>query len=388
MKRPLAFAAAAFLLSLGAAENLLENPKFEGGENGVPDGWKAYSTGLPAPKLVTLPDGKAALELADDATDKGGGLHQQVRCEPGAKYELSCDVLPVGGKPIGSAHIQLAGKDLVLRPGRNTLGITADKSPMQVFVWTTKPGTGHAYIRDLKLEKVDAFGPDTAVDGRRPAVRRPAKSAVPAVPGAIRVLPKDGRGEFTIAKPGIYQIDAIVSSPRHPDRGSNVEMSFDGRPWTLGTIRNYNPMDHDRAFVQLQRFAAGKHTFRFDARDRDLGDKVVVHEFQIVPFPERTVPEAAKTYQPTVVPPKTRPRILVTQATLPRVRANLALEPNKTVWEKFKRDADRNIQVKTVPNKALGFDGTVCRAVRAKFFAWLMTGEKRYAESGKKLLLD
>ena len=384
----LPFAALVLALPLHAAENLLVNPEFKDGKNGVPNGWQVYSTGLPAPKVVTLPDGSVALELADGETDKGGGLRQFVHCEPGAKSELSCEALPVEGKEMGRVLIQISGQNLVLAPGRNTLGITAAKSPLQIYIWTAKKDIGHAKVRGLVLKKVDAFGPETAVDGKRPRPAKPAKSAVPAEPGELRVTPKDGQCDFSIGKPGIYRIDVIVSSPRHPDRGSNVEMSFDGRPWTYGTLRNYNPMDHARAFVQLQRFASGKHTIRYSTRDRDLGDKVVVHEFRIVPFQERPVPEAAKAFRPPVVPPKTRPRILVTQATLPQVRANLELEPNKTVWRNFKRDADRDLEVKTVPDKALGFDGTVCRAVRAKFFAWLMTGEKRYAESGKKLLLD
>ena len=208
----LPFAALVLALPLHAAENLLVNPEFKDGKNGVPNGWKIYSTGLAAPKVVTLPDGSAALELADEDKDKGGGLRQQVACEPGAKYELSCEALPVEGKEMGRVLIQISGQNLVLAPGRNTLGITAAKSPLQIYVWTAKHDVGHARVRGLALKKVDAFGPETAVDGKRPRPAKPAKSAAPAEPGELRVTPKGGQCEFTIGKPGIYRIDVIQIS--------------------------------------------------------------------------------------------------------------------------------------------------------------------------------
>ena len=64
----LPFAALVLALPLHAAENLLVNPEFKDSKDGVPNGWQVYATGLPAPKVVTLPNGSAALEL-DDGDD-------------------------------------------------------------------------------------------------------------------------------------------------------------------------------------------------------------------------------------------------------------------------------------------------------------------------------
>ena len=389
---------AALALPLAAAENLLVNPKFEGGKNGVPSGWKVYSTGLAAPKVVTLPDGSAALELDDGDKDKGGGLRQQVVCEPGAKYELSCEALPVEGKEMGRVLLQLSGKNLVLRPGRNTLGITAAKTPLQVFVWTAKPDVGCARVRDLVLKKVDEFGPETAVDGKRPRAAKPAAKPAAAAEGKPAPAPRadeivavtDGKqAEFTLPHDGLWEIDAVMTSPRHKIFGAFVRVSMDGGPWCNSMIRNYNPMNRSLSpMMLLWHYKAGRHVLRYNTYDSYLKDQVKIHEFRIHPFRNAPVPEAARDYQPKIVPPKTHPRVLITRETLPRVRENLKYEPNRTIWKKVLEEANKEYRINVPPDKPLGYSSHVCKLVRAKFLAYLLSGEEKYFQSGRKLLID
>ena len=123
MKIPFLFAIVFVSAITFAAENLLINPDFQGADKGTPAGWKRYSTGLAAPQTVTLDDGKKALKLEDDSSDKGSGYLQILPGEPGAKYELSCDAVAIDGKKTGSAAIQISGRNLPLLPGKNILGV-------------------------------------------------------------------------------------------------------------------------------------------------------------------------------------------------------------------------------------------------------------------------
>src|SRR5690606_28363327 len=51
------------------------------------------------------------------------------------------------------------------------------------------------------------------------------------------------------------------------------------------------------------------------------------------------VPPGALNYKPKVTPPLSHPRLWVTDATLPKVKANLTKDENREVWEKLKADA-------------------------------------------------
>lgn len=397
MKIPFLFAIVLVSAITSAAENLLINPDFQGADKGTPAGWKRYSTGLAAPQTVTLDDGKKALKLEDDSSDKGSGYLQILPGEPGAKYELSCDTVAIDGKKTGSAAIQISGRNLPLLPGKNILGVEwkPDQKKMLIFVWTPKKGTGHALVRNLKLRKVENFSPETCINGIRPAAL-PKKKTTPAARSASRpasdeiVALTDGKqAEFTLPYDGLWQIDAVITSPRHPRFGASVRVSMDGGPWCSSMIRNYNPMDRTLSpMMLLWHYKKGKHVLRYDTYDSVLKDQVRIHEFRIHPFRNVKVPAAAKNYKPVIVPPESRPRVLITAETLPRVRENLKWEPNKTLWEKLLQDADKEYQINVKPDEALGYNATVCKLVRAKFFAFLITQEEKYFQSGRKLLID
>ena len=172
MRISLSFFVLSAALTLVGGENLLKNPDFQKLENGFPAHWRYLRDGLAAPEPVMF-RGRPALRIDDRDPGKGSGLRQDVPCEPGAKYELSCTAYPLGPRPIGQVQIQAAGRNLTLLSGRNVLGITADpdRKMFRVYVWTSRSSVGSAYVMDLRLEKVTKFGKDTVVDG----VRLPAR---------------------------------------------------------------------------------------------------------------------------------------------------------------------------------------------------------------------
>jgi len=122
-----------------------------------------------------------------------------------------------------------------------------------------------------------------------------------------------------------------------------------------------------------------------------------------------SVPEAAETYEPTILPPKSHPRLWFTEETLPKVRERLERGENAVAWEavryiaskdwpseeswRTQSDMERNIRRKAeqkldaegkpldFSRMAVGFEGTVCAWAQVKAFKALMTNDEELARN-------
>lgn len=117
-----------------------------------------------------------------------------------------------------------------------------------------------------------------------------------------------------------------------------------------------------------------------------LPEGVILERLAIFPYRSPKVPEAAKNYQPSIVPPKTHPRILVTQKSLPQVRRNLELAENKTVWEAMKKRALKPFPFNPTPGVEISYDGELETAAREKAFYYLMSGDEAIGKEAISLM--
>ncbi|MEN6640964.1 MAG: discoidin domain-containing protein [Armatimonadia bacterium] len=97
---------------------------------------------------------------------------------------------------------------------------------------------------------------------------------------------------------------------------------------------------------------------------------------QIAPYSPPKVPAAAAAYQPTIVPPKSRPRLWVNEASLPQVRANLDKGENAPVWARVKEQAAKPFAFSVAPNTEVTYNAALEQAAVNKAFVHLMAGDR------------
>jgi heparin/heparan-sulfate lyase len=119
-----------------------------------------------------------------------------------------------------------------------------------------------------------------------------------------------------------------------------------------------------------------------------LPEGVRLDYLQILPYTPPRVPPAAVAYRPTIVPPASRPRLWVTEQTLPQVRANLDKGENAPLWAQVKRRAARPFEFKVPPDKELGYNAALESTVVAKAFVHLMTGDQARGREAVTLIRD
>ena len=88
------------------------------------------------------------------------------------------------------------------------------------------------------------------------------------------------------------------------------------------------------------------------------------------------VPEEALRYEPKIVPPATHPRILVRPELLPGIRERLTQGDNQPVWEYVQATAQKTFEIQWPQGTAVGHNSNLIRAIQAKAFVYLMTGDK------------
>lgn len=135
--------------------------------------------------------------------------------------------------------------------------------------------------------------------------------------------------------------------------------------------------------------ALGKFEFHGEDEIRVwLPEGVRLDYLQIAPYTPPRVPPAAATYQPTIVPPASRPRIWVNEQSLPQVRANLDKGENAPLWAQVKRRAAKRFEFKVPPGTEVGYNAALENAVVAKAFVHLMTGDKALGREAVTLIRD
>jgi heparin/heparan-sulfate lyase len=107
-----------------------------------------------------------------------------------------------------------------------------------------------------------------------------------------------------------------------------------------------------------------------------LPEGVRLDYVQVAPYTPPKIPVAAADYRPSVVPPKTRPRIWVNEQSLPKVRANLEKGENAAVWAQIKKQAAKPFKFTVEPNAEVGYNPALEQAAATKAFVYLMSGDK------------
>lgn len=109
---------------------------------------------------------------------------------------------------------------------------------------------------------------------------------------------------------------------------------------------------------------------------------------QISPYTPPKVSAAVTAYQPTVIPPASRPRIWVNTQSLPKVRANITKGENAPLWSQVRELAAKPFEFKVDPDTEVSYNAGLEKATVAKAFVHLMTGEKALGQEAVALTRD
>lgn len=118
-----------------------------------------------------------------------------------------------------------------------------------------------------------------------------------------------------------------------------------------------------------------------------LPEGVQLDLLRISPYVPPQVPEVVQHYQPTIVPPKSHPRLWVNAESLPRIRANLERAENTPVWAKLKERAARPFEFSVKPNTEVHYNRGLESAAVDKAFVCLMTGDEASGRDSANLIL-
>jgi heparin/heparan-sulfate lyase len=134
--------------------------------------------------------------------------------------------------------------------------------------------------------------------------------------------------------------------------------------------------------------ATGK--FEFSGQEQEvrvwLPEGVRLDYLQLAAYTAPQVPEAAAAYQPAIVPPKSRPRLWVNEASLPQVRANLDQGENAPVWAKLQEQAAKPFAFSVAPNTEVTYSAALEQAAVNKAFVHLMTGDRERGREAVALI--
>lgn len=136
--------------------------------------------------------------------------------------------------------------------------------------------------------------------------------------------------------------------------------------------------------------ALGK--FDFNGREQEirvwLPQGVRLDYLQIAPYSPPKVPTAAAAYQPTIVPPKSRPRLWVNAQSLPEIRANLDKGENAPLWARVQAQAAKPFAFQVAPNTEISYNAALEQAAVTKAFVHLMAGDKARGLEAVALMRD
>lgn len=199
--------------------------------------------------------------------------------------------------------------------------------------------------------------------------------------------------DFAAAEPGRYRLQTHAATDAHGTElmrratGKQASMYLrlaidDGRP-TQRVV--FVPWSRPESCLQT----LGKFTFTGEPQRLKVWLPVGVRLdwLRLSPYVPPRVPDAAASYQPTIVPPASHPRVWVNADSLPQVRANLTRAENAAVWERLLERADKPFQITFGPDAEVGYNAGLEAAAQAKAFAYLMTGQESYGREATKLIL-
>lgn len=106
------------------------------------------------------------------------------------------------------------------------------------------------------------------------------------------------------------------------------------------------------------------------------------------PYKAPAVPAEAQNYTPKIIPPAKHPRLWVNSQSLQKIKSNVASEENRDAWEAVRKMALTPFDYKFDPNAEIQFDNKLERAVEAKAFYYLVTGDQKIGKEAIQLTSD
>lgn len=98
------------------------------------------------------------------------------------------------------------------------------------------------------------------------------------------------------------------------------------------------------------------------------------------------IPKEAVNYQPTVLPPKSRPRLWVNEQSLPIIKSRLNTGENQAAWEIVKKQALAPFHFAFNPDKEISYNEAIEKAAETKAFYYLMTKDKKIGKEAVQLM--
>ncbi len=119
-----------------------------------------------------------------------------------------------------------------------------------------------------------------------------------------------------------------------------------------------------------------------------LPEGVRLDYVEVGPYRPPEVPSTATDYQPSVVPPASRPRIWVNEQSLPKVRGNLSKGENARLWARVRENAAEPFVFEVEPGTEVGYHAELEKAAVARAFVYLMTGDESPGREAVALIRD
>lgn len=165
-----------------------------------------------------------------------------------------------------------------------------------------------------------------------------------------------------------------------PRLGLRIDAGEWRRPVAIFTHERHQP-DRQRE-IATPVWDAGLHSVKVK-----LPAGLTLDHLTLRPFAPSPIPEAARLYQPPVLPPPEHPRLLVTPQLLPELRRRLNQAENRPVWEKLLAAARQRDHYRPRTNGTGNNDRELEKAVQAKALAGLLADDATLRREAVALFL-
>ncbi|WP_157986544.1 hypothetical protein [Chitinophaga alhagiae] len=245
---------------------------------------------------------------------------------------------------------------------------------LQTFSQAYPAVVGDRYVQRQQAKEARVNRGTTAIAGGKWLRLKPGREAGrSATPDVV----------FTVKAPaaGLYQL-ATYAVPVAEGKPVTAHMTLqidDGRP--------------TKRIVYDQYHAANQVTGKFALNGRAqqvkiwLPPGIQLGYIEWKNYNDPAVPAAARAYMPAIVPPAAHPRLWVTPQSLPLVKARLATEENRPAWNKVSALAKTPFSFDPAPDEETFYREDLEKAVEARAFYYLVTGDEKTGNEAVRLML-
>lgn len=118
-----------------------------------------------------------------------------------------------------------------------------------------------------------------------------------------------------------------------------------------------------------------------------LPPNLILKRLFIKPYVAPKPPAEAENYKPQITPPAGHPRLWVNQQTLPMIKQRLTDTAHSEAWHKIEVSAKAKFPIVFDPQREMFYNDTLEKAIEAKAFYFLMTGDKQVGKDAVDLTL-